>query len=352
MAQRLLSPALHLLQRPARTRAARSVAAQAQALAAPSLGNFAIDAHSPLGVGAHATVYWARDRTLDQDVAIKVMSPYGPAGTTRPGELYSSIVKETRVFDELLSIGEMHPNVVDVVSQFVSPGEEARKAGFLLPSEAYEKPVHIFVSEFLGGGSLSDAINHKKASGTMFVPQEVLDVARSVSEGLHFLHARGVAHRDVKPSNLIYSLSRKDLKLIDFSLAGVAPKEEMFFHGNVGTKGFVAPEVLRDGLPGNVRTKGYGFSCDMFSLGCVLHEMLAGEPPIVKLCDESSAEVIDCLPQLLSSTTRNFVRSLLAVNPADRPTASDVFKQCDHLSSLWEGSELGYPVDLRFCSSQ
>jgi len=294
-----------------------------------SLGNFAIDSHSPLGVGAHPTVYWARDRALAQDVAIKVMSPYAPTGSTRPGELLNSVVAETRVFEELLASGEMHPNVVDVVPQFVSPGDEARKVGFLLPSEAYDKPVHFFVTEFLGGGSLADAIQYKKSSGTCFEAHEVLDVALSVSEGLRFLHSLGVAHRDVKPSNLIYSTSRKELKLIDFSLAGVAPKEEMSFHGNVGTKGFVAPEVLRGG------DTGYGPSCDIFSLGCVLHEMLAGEPPVVKLGDES-AQVVTSLPQTLSSATRDFVDSSLAVDPANRPTAADIFDVCTSLSSRWE----------------
>jgi len=190
--------------------------------------------------------------------------------------------------------------------------------------------VHFFVTEFLGGGSLADAIKYKIQSGTQFEIQEVFDVAMSVSEGLRFLHAHGIVHRDVKPQNLIYSLCRKQLKLIDFSVAGVAPQEEMdsAFCGNVGTKGFVAPEVLRGG------TEGYGPSCDIFSLGCILHEMLAGEPPSVHL-NGTSAHVSSCLPINLSNQTRCFVDSLLAVNPGDRPSASDIVSGCAAWSKRW-----------------
>lgn len=310
----------------------------ATAVAAASLSDFAIDTHSPLGVGAHASVYWARHRSLEQDVAIKVMSPHVPMSIQNDGVLSKCIEKETRVFDQLLASGSLHPNVVDVVSQFVSPGVEARKAGFFLPMEAFDEPVHFFVTEFLGGGSLADAINHKKASRTTFEAREVLDVALFVSQGLRFLHDHGIAHRDVKPQNLIYSRCRKHLKLIDFSLAGMASEEEMetAFHDNVGTNGFVAPEVLRGG------DMGYGPSCDIFSLGCVLHEMLAGEPPNVELCGESS-RVTTCLPDKLSGATRRFVDSLLAVDPMDRPKAADIFDVCHALGARWDknGRDIG-----------
>lgn len=297
-----------------------------------SLSGLFVDAHSPLGVGAHATVYWGRRTDKEQDVAVKVMSAHASTSSSKPGELSNCIEKETRVFDQLLASGDMHPNVVDLVSQFVSSGDEARKAGFFMPGEAYQQPVHYFVTEFLGGGSLENAIKYKKSSGTSFEANEVLDVAVSVSEGLRFLHSYGVVHRDVKPQNLIYDMSRKHLKLIDFSLAGVAPKDEVhetFYYGNVGTKGFVAPEVLRGG------DVGYGPSCDIFSLGCVLHEMLAGEPPSVTLND-ASACVETSLPQKLSGATRRFVESLLAANPMDRPCASEIYAVCASLSSQWD----------------
>lgn len=302
---------------------------------AVSLNNFAIDAHSPMGVGAHATVYWGRHRDLDQDVAIKVMSSFAASSTAASSNY---IDHEKRAFDQLVASGETHPNVVDLVSQFESPGAEARKAGFFLPMEAYENPVHCFVTEFLGGGSLEDSIKHRKASGTTFTAQEVLDVALSVSEGLGFLHAQGIAHRDVKPGNLIYSVSREDLKLIDFSLAAVAPKKTMqhfphhqHFHGNVGTKGYVAPEVLRN----SSKNGGYGPTCDVFSLGCVLHEMLAGEPPSVEL-GNGSTRVVTNLSSGLSRATRHFVDSLLALNPASRPTAPEILALCTSLKSQWD----------------
>jgi len=246
-------------------------------------------------------------------------------------ELSQVIDNETLVFDELLARanGEMHPNIVDLVSHFVGSGDEAKTAGFMLPIEAYEKPVHFFVTEFLGGGSLADEIDRRSESGVRFEEQEVLDVAVSVSDGLRFLHARGVVHRDIKPDNLVYSESKKELKLIDFSTADAAPKEEesmlKAFHGAVGTRGYGAPEVCLDGQ--GYGLKGYGPSCDIFSLGCVLHEMLAGRVPQVELFPQSpgaKARVICCLPEDVSAETRSLVKSMLHVIPTRRPTASDI----------------------------
>jgi len=256
-------------------------------------------------------------------------------------ELSGVIEKETLVFKELLarSNGKMHPNVVDLVSHFELAGDEAKKAGFLMPDEAYEKPVHFFVTEFLGGGSLGDEIKRRQESCARFEEQEVLDVAVSVSEGLRFLHAKGIAHRDIKPDNLVYSQSQKELKLIDFSVSDVASQQEKHMHkafrGSVGTEGFAAPEVHLEGMIDG--PKGYGPSCDIFSLGCVLHEMLAGELPEVELFPDSpgkKARVI-CdlgdLPQAISVETQRLVESMLAENPAHRPTASDIYNNATAL---------------------
>jgi len=300
-------------------------------IATAPLSCYAIDAHAPVGSGAHAVVYRARDCTLKQEVAIKVMSPFsGDWQNSGTAKQKNSINKETRVFDELLATGELHPNVVNMITKFKVPGNEAQQAGISMSTEAYKNPVHFFVTEFLSGGTLGDTIRQKQISGDTFEVHEALDVALSVSKGLRFLHAHGIVHRDVKPDNLVYT-DERTLKLIDFSLSGVAPQEniEMAFRGNFGTDGFSAPEVL------NRHIEGYGPSVDIFSLGCTLHEMLAGKPPIVEF-DRfgENAQVSTCLPERLPCRTSAFVDALLAVEPSDRPSASEIFDACSDFACL------------------
>jgi len=293
-----------------------------------SLGDFKIDSHSPLGFGAHSLVYCGKDLETQGRVAVKVMSPHAPLAA-QPEQISYGIAREERVVQKLLSIGQQHPNVVDLVTQFVAPGHEARAHKFILPSQVYENPIHVCVTEYLGGGSLEDAMLYRKSQGEVFEAHEALDVALAASRGISFLHQLGIAHRDVKPGNLIYSTSRKDLKLIDFSLAETALTGRTLqpLQGDVGTEGYVAPEVLRCSYTGEGEPSSYGPSCDVFSLGCVLHEMLVGAPPTVELLPDSS-RVACSLPERLSSKMRSFVESLLAVDPAERPESSMIPEVC------------------------
>jgi serine/threonine protein kinase len=283
-----------------------------------------------LGVGAHGTVYWAHDQASNLDVAIKLMTPF--AANVPPkclDQAYHVIKKETHVFNELLarSSGKMHPNVVGLMSHFATHGSEAKEAGISLPIRAYHRYVHFFVTEFLGGGSLADVIKRRRESSSRFEEQELLEVVVSVSAGLRFLHAKGIVHRDIKPDNLVYSHGQKELKLIDFSASEALPNQEgkemhKAFFGSVGTRGYTAPEVTSGG-----RLNGYGPSCDIFSLGCVLHEMLVGAVPEVELFPKSpgaKTQVTCCLPEEVSADVRRLIESMLAVDPADRPTPSDI----------------------------
>merc|ERR1712216_552534 len=161
-------------------------------------------------------------------------------------------------------------------------------------------------------------MKYRSMMSEKFEAHEVLEVALAVSDGLQFLHRHGVVHRDVKPDNLVYSNCREKLKLIDFSLAGVARlgDSQSKVHGEVGTEGYQAPEVLLSA--GKI---GYDHKCDIFSLGCVVHAMLEGDPPKVDV-SSGAAKVDLTLSDRLSVPTRRFVTDLLAVNPIDRPTAA------------------------------
>jgi len=307
------------------------------ALEAASLDSFDIDLRTPLGAGAHGAVYLAQNRMTGEEVAMKVVSAYAP-GEGTAAELSNSIDMETRAFEELLASGDTHKSIVDTIAQFCGTGSEAGDLGMDLPNEAYEQPVHYFVTELLDGGSLHDEIDRRMKSKELFAESEVMAVALSVSEGLLFLHHRGIVHRDVKPENLLWpnSRTRRDcgqLKLIDFSVAGVAPKEEDFdldaaFDEKLGTRGFVAPEVLQQANEAVEDPAMYGTSVDVFSLGCTLHAMLTGQPPEVEISKSDGAASVTCsLPEDTAATTRRLIESMLAVESSDRPSVSDILEE-------------------------
>jgi eukaryotic-like serine/threonine-protein kinase len=121
---------------------------------------------------------------------------------------------------------------------------------------------------------------------------DALTVVRRAAEGIGAAHARGIIHRDVKPSNLfLVGGDPSRLKVLDFGIArlGMATQTLTRTGGLLGTIGYMAPEQALDPKRADARA-------DVFSLGCVLYECLTGQPPYVGatpvavlsklLCDE------------------------------------------------------------------
>ncbi|KAK9514830.1 hypothetical protein VZT92_025517 [Zoarces viviparus] len=141
--------------------------------------------------------------------------------------------------------------------------------------DVYENLYHgrkclLIVMECMDGGELfchiQDRGNHA------FTEREASDIMKSIGEAIHFLHSINIAHRDVKPENLLYTSKRPDalLKLTDFGFA-----KEITTLNSLATPCFtpyyVAPEVLGP--------EKYDRSCDMWSLGVIMYILLCGYPP-------------------------------------------------------------------------
>ena len=178
--------------------------------------------------------------------------------------------------------------------------------------------VPYFVMEHLEGQELDHLIHN----GETHDPQFATMVARSVADALQWAHSRGVVHRDISPAN-IFITSKRLVKVMDFGISSVSAK----FTGkrsskalSFGTPAYLAPERIADSRSNDPRS-------DIYSLGCVMYEMVVGTPPY---SHEKPEEVIKMhsrspIPSLreqarvpVSVEFEALVRKMLAKDPKDR----------------------------------
>jgi serine/threonine protein kinase len=196
-----------------------------------------------LGQGGMGVVYKAEDPHLERPVALKAMLPGFSAST----EARQRFLREAK-----LAAAVKHDHVVTIYQV-----SEDRGVPFL-------------AMEFLEGEPLDRRLQREPKPPV----EEVLRIGREVAEGLAAAHERGLIHRDIKPANIWLEGGRRRVKILDFGLArgGGKGQEQLTQTGAImGTPAFMAPEQAR-GETVDAR-------CDLFSLGCVLYRMCAGELP-------------------------------------------------------------------------
>ena len=195
-----------------------------------------------LGKGAMGVVYRANDPLLDRQVAIKTVSM-----SLDPQEMAEY---EGRFYQEAKAVGSLnHPNIVTVY--------DVGKSGNL----AY------MAMEFLQGEELRSLM----ATGQPLPIARAVDIAAQVAEGLAYAHQNGVVHRDVKPANIMLSVTGH-CKITDFGIARMRSAEVKTQTGIVlGSPRYMSPEQVA-GKRAEPRS-------DIFSLGVILYEMLTGKPP-------------------------------------------------------------------------
>ena len=202
----------------------------------------------PLGSGGMGEVYRAARRMLGDEVAIKVMH----ASADPTSELRHRFLRESRACAQL-----RHPNIVSILDFNI---------------DAAGQPY--MVMELLSGPSLREEI---EISGAM-APGTVVDVLAPVAAALQLAHDRGITHRDLKPANIVahrYASGERVYKVIDFGLAAVKEATDHTKltepHMFMGTVAYAAPEQMR-GEPADTRA-------DVYALGVIAYEMLAGRLP-------------------------------------------------------------------------
>ena len=192
-----------------------------------------------LGVGGMATVYLAEDSSLGRKVALKVMAER----YAEDGEFVERFRREAQAAARL-----NHPNIIAVYDR----------------GEADGRPY--IAMEYLQGRTLKQVI---QAEGPL-PPERAIAIAMQVLAGLRYAHEHGVVHRDVKPHNVLVGDDGR-IKVTDFGIAHAGDPQMTEVGSIVGTAQYLSPEQARG--------RGVGPQTDIYSLGVVLYEMLAGRVP-------------------------------------------------------------------------
>jgi eukaryotic-like serine/threonine-protein kinase len=249
-----------------------------------------------LGRGGMATVFLARDLRHDRPVAFKVLHP-DLAATLGPERFQREIRMAARL---------QHPHILTVLDS----GEAAGRLWFTMP--------------FIQGESLRDRLNREK----QLPVEDALRIAREAADALDYAHQEGIVHRDIKPENIM--LTGRHALVADFGIAralGGSGAQRLTETGlAIGTPAYMSPEQ------GTGERELDGRS-DIYSLGIVLYEMLAGEPPFGGATAQAmiarrfteTARPLRTVRETVPESVEEAVAKALAKAPADRFSTAGEF---------------------------
>jgi tetratricopeptide (TPR) repeat protein len=273
-------------------------------------GRYAIERE--IGRGGMAVVYLARDLRHIRDVAVKVFQRESDG----PDEASHRFLQEIQIAARL-----SHPNIL--------PLHDSGEADGIL----------YYVMPFVPGETLRQRLERE---GALPVP-DALAIATEIAGALAYAHSHGVIHRDIKPENILFIAGHA--VVADFGIARAISAggwDEWKLAGPAGTPTYMSPEQARGGSRVDGRS-------DLYSLGCVLYEMLTGEPPFRgRTPEEVVVQHLEAEPlpvhsrrPTLTPELQAAVGQALAKHPADRYQTAQ--QMADALGRLEHGDAAGRP---------
>jgi eukaryotic-like serine/threonine-protein kinase len=265
---------------------------------------------SPLGAGGMGEVYLAQDRSLERNVALKILPP----------DLVKDEDRVRRFRLEAKSASQLnHPNIVTIHEI----GHDVVRS----PGSADSDPVHYISMELVSGRTLATLIHEDRTD-----LRTLVGYLAQAAEGLAKAHAAGIVHRDLKPGNIMVSADGF-AKVLDFGLAkltethvaasDIAEEATLARNGSavgsvVGTAGYMSPE--------QVQGKAVDHRSDIFSFGCILYEAATRKKPFAaetgietmhKILNEKPVPVEE-LNDKVPAELRRLVKRCLAKSPDQR----------------------------------
>ena len=262
----------------------------------PMLGRYQVE--KELGKGAMGVVYLGKDPKIGRVVAIKTMA----LSQEFAGDELTDA--RERFFREAETAGRLqHQNIVTIFDA----GEEHDLA--------------FIAMEFLKGSDLADYCR----GGQLLPVAKVLSIVARVAEALAYAHTQNVVHRDIKPANIMYEMESDTVKVTDFGIARITDSSKTKTGLVLGTPSFMSPEQLAG--------KKVDGRSDLYSLGVMLYQMLAGVLPfrgesmselMFKIANEEAADVRIIRPELPENLA-NVVALALSKRPETRYQTGDQF---------------------------
>ncbi len=273
-----------------------------------------------LGQGGMGVVYTARDERLGRTVALKFLPPQLSADP-RASERFRQEARAASALD--------HANICTIYD--IGQTDDGR--------------VYIVMAHYDG-----QTLKYRLEDGPIAV-DETIDIVRQIARGLSRAHEAGMVHRDIKPANIMVT-ARGEVKILDFGLAKLASSADLTREGStIGTAAYMSPEQSR-GETVDARS-------DLWSLGVVAYEMLAGKRPfgggydaavLYAILNEEPAPIDEVNPAVPAAIARVVARCL-AKDPAARYADVNGFRgELERAAGLTSGASSSHEVPTAFPS--
>jgi len=214
-------------------------------------------------------------------------------------------LREVKMLDEVCD----HENIISYLDSFLE-----------------DQSLYI-VLEWAHAGDLKRQIRKAQDKGARFDEILIWKIFTQIADALRHMHSKRTMHRDLKPANIFLS-SDGTVKVGDLGLGRFLSEQTLEAFTKVGTPLYMSPELLA-----GKKGAGYGFSSDVYSLGCILYELVKLRAPFKEkgmkfnmLCERVLVGDYESLPDVFSDELRDLVDNMLNVNPDARPSLNEIVR--------------------------